>query len=712
MEDGTFIPDESHKLYVFQIHRGYSDASSEDYLGTPYEFESDIKTLDKKELKNLSTAKFSVLPNNFIYLRTKLVSTEITNNIRIHAILRIPEEHFNRETLLEILSNYNREDKNIHQRILFLTDILNTLWYVLENSKDDDDGDESHRLSIEVFKAFVQTVHPLIINKREFGYATEYLDDYIETEFTCKAVFHEFITAFTALIQQDSKEEDELTKYAIMSMKIIFKFIIKSFNLKVRQGSAGEDDKEKLSSLVQEIGKFLVKKIKVRNIFSKAFKAFFDIENVGQLVELVSANSILKILRDIVCSRDSESDPIKFNTITEIINSELFMLMLTGTTELIFDIGKSFILTNVSDTKTVNDRTKENVFNLIKTLYERTKTADIVHDLKQNFYEQLLVELLPLIVKLCSSAIIQVQINKSENTGEILLISLLAELSEESFRKLSEIKKFPDVLDKLLKILQNFTESSVLHSKGYKMRIMVIKGMISLFRRVSSTLSTLARDCTTVPVVETFFSAVCTVITFQYDLLQEQTARTRSDIMKEYGDISRDLTQLLSSALSSLDHDSIYKLVTFDPVKVKVMDSLFLTSVSVRGECQKDLLKFLLKFMESEYFGTDYSGQMNQNMMISFTWLIVKIVQFLKSGSSTSQFTDHKYKQVFKECLTEEYQDFSIASRDKKDVEHFKNKIQIAGRLIGKVHKTLNRETKDFFSLRNGLDYNLGFHKG
>ena len=689
LEDGTFITDESHKLYVFQIHRGYSDASSEDYLGTPYEFESDIKTLDKKELKSLSTAKFSVLPNNFIYLRTKLVSTEITNNIHIHAILRIPEEHFNKETLLEILSNYIREDKNIPQRILFLTDILNTLWYVLENSKDDDDGDESHRLSIEVFKAFVQTVHPLIINKREFGYATEYLDHYIETEFTCKAVFHEFINAFTALIQNDSREGDELTKYAIMSMKIAFKFIIKSFNLKVMQGSAGEEDKKKLSSLVQEIGKFLVKKIKVKNIFSKAFKAFFDIENVRQLVELVSANSILKILRSIVCSRDSESDPIKFNTITEIINSELFMLMLTGTTELIFNIGKSFILTNVSDTKTINDRTKENAFNLIKTLYERTKTADIVDDLKQNFYEQLLVELLPLIVKLCSSAIIQVQVNKSDNTGEILLISLLAELSEESFRKLSLIEKFPDILDKLLKILQNFTESSVLHSVGYKMRIMVIRGMISLFRRINSSLITLTRDCTTV--VETFFSTVCSVITFQHDLLQEQTARTRSDIMEEYGDISKHLTHLLSSALSSLDHDSIYKLVTFDPVKVKVMDSLFLTSVSVRGECQKDLLKFLLKFMESEYFGRDYSGQMTQSMMISFTWLIVKIVQFLKSGSSTSQFTDHKYKQVFKECLKEEYQDFSIAGRDKKDVEHFKNKIQIAGKLIGKVHKTFKQ---------------------
>ena len=182
MENGTFVTDESHKLYVFQIHKGYTDVDSEDYLGIPYEFDSEIKTMDKKELKSLSTAKFSVLPNNFIYLRTKLVSTEITNDKNIHAILRIPEEDFNKNTVLKILSNYNREDNNVHQRILFMTDILKSLWNVLENSTDDD---ESHRLSIEVFKAFVQTVHPLIINKREFGYASEYLDHYIENKTTC-----------------------------------------------------------------------------------------------------------------------------------------------------------------------------------------------------------------------------------------------------------------------------------------------------------------------------------------------------------------------------------------------------------------------------------------------------------------------------------------------------------------------------------------------
>ena len=219
------------------------------------------------------------------------------------------------------------------------------------------------------------------------------------------------------------------------------------------------------------------------------------------------------------------------------------------------------------------------------------------------------------------------------------------------------------------------------------MRIMVTNGMISLFKRINTILPTLTRDCTSV--LETFFSTVCTVITFQHELMQEQTAQTRCDIIEEFGDIRRHLTHLLSSALSSLDHDSIYKLVTFDPVKVKIMDSLFLTSVSVRGECQKDLLKFLLKFMESEYFGTDYSGQMSRNMMISFTWLIVRIVQFIKAGSCTSQFTNHKFKQVFKECVMEEYQDFSIAGMDQKDVEHFKKKIQIAGNLIGKVHKTI-----------------------
>ena len=126
------------------------------------------------------------------------------------------------------------------------------------------------------------------------------------------------------------------------------------------------------------------------NISSKAFKAFFEIENVRLLLQLVPATFIIEILEDLICSTESEPDPLKFNTCTEIINSDL--IVLEGVTEKVFNVGKKFIIKNIPNTKgfnysDVNEKTKDNIFNLTRTLYERSKTTEIADDLKEDFYE-------------------------------------------------------------------------------------------------------------------------------------------------------------------------------------------------------------------------------------------------------------------------------------------------------------------------------------
>ena len=280
MEDGTILTDDVHKLYVFQVHKG-QDLSAEDYLENPYKFDKENKTVDKKDLKSMNTAKFSILSSDFIHLRTKLVSTEITNDKNINDILRIPKENPTKEQILDILSNYNREDNNARKRILFQADILDALWSILENYTLEDDIEAAHKISVHVFQAFVQTVHPLITNKKEFGYAMEYLDNYIETRVSSRTIFNKFINAFIDLIQ--NKENDELTKYALMSMKISFKLIIKAFNIKLTQSSVNIDrDKEKFSSLIQEIGKFQTKMIKLKEDKNNSYYSFCKNKSKGR----------------------------------------------------------------------------------------------------------------------------------------------------------------------------------------------------------------------------------------------------------------------------------------------------------------------------------------------------------------------------------------------------------------------------------------------
>ena len=335
------------------------------------------------------------------------------------------------------------------------------------------------------------------------------------------------------------------------------------------------------------------------------------------------------------------------------------------------------------------------------------------------------MDLLPLIVKLCSVHGVHFtkpegglvnrtdspQQHKSENKVEILIITLIGELSDQSFGKLRESKNFEDILDKLLRILNLFTESSVLHTKGYKMKIMTLNCMIHLFRHLTKLelLNTLIRDSTSV--VVTFFSTVCSVITLQDSLLQEQTSATRRNIQQEYGDIPLDLSAIFCSSIGSLDHQSLYRLVIFQPKEMKILDALLLATISVRGNCQKQLLKLLLRFMESEFFGTDYNGNLSQNMNISFSWLIMRIVQFSKSHSYNSQFTNHHFKQVFKDCVKEEYHDFHLAGADKKDVDNFREKIKIAGELIGKL-KTLEESPSNDIYERYDPDCHSGFYKG
>ena len=54
MEDGTILTDDVHKLYVFQVHKG-QDLSAEDYLENPYKFDKENKTVDKKDLKSMTS---------------------------------------------------------------------------------------------------------------------------------------------------------------------------------------------------------------------------------------------------------------------------------------------------------------------------------------------------------------------------------------------------------------------------------------------------------------------------------------------------------------------------------------------------------------------------------------------------------------------------------------------------------------------------------
>ena len=81
------------------------------------------------------------------------------DDLNINLLLDLPQ---NMENTEEILRNYVNMDINPARKILFMTRIMQVLWKVLESDPSQDRN---------VFDALVQTIHPIITNKTEFGYA-------------------------------------------------------------------------------------------------------------------------------------------------------------------------------------------------------------------------------------------------------------------------------------------------------------------------------------------------------------------------------------------------------------------------------------------------------------------------------------------------------------------------------------------------------------
>ena len=100
---------------------------------------------------------------------------------------------------------------------------MQVLWKVLEADLSQDRN---------IFDALIQTIHPIITNKTEFGYAQEYLESYLENEFNNSNVYDPLIDGFEKMLtiaQEDfqQNQEKEICKYALMSMKLICKILVK-----------------------------------------------------------------------------------------------------------------------------------------------------------------------------------------------------------------------------------------------------------------------------------------------------------------------------------------------------------------------------------------------------------------------------------------------------------------------------------------------------
>ena len=349
-----------------------------------------------KNLKALNSKGFSASTSDVLNVKTTLISTEITNDITIAALLNVDTETTADMKISQTFKQYIKPSSiDSSKRILFMTQILDNLWKILHSIPNE----ENH-----VFSAFVQTVHPILMNKKMFGYAENVLKRYVESKFYCLGLYQQFISSFLYLIQQmESVNAVSVTEYthAMMSMKFIFMFIIKAY--KFNKESDESFGSIHFCHLIQTLGDFLRKRNGNKMLRSQAFKALFDVDTLNIISEIVPGVILVDILKDILEENDTKSrDCNILNAVGEILISDIFFD--DSSQETIFRFAVKLVSCQFPNSSEEYDASfekgplKERALGLIRTLYEVcTKIEN--GKIRANYLKTLTIEIVPHLIK-------------------------------------------------------------------------------------------------------------------------------------------------------------------------------------------------------------------------------------------------------------------------------------------------------------------------
>ena len=684
-ENDTILRDGNYELFVFQIHRGY-DPVAEDYLSKGL-FEYD-RTIKNDKIKKLNDKGFSVNTSDLLVVKSRLISTEMTDDPTIFALLTVDPERFGDAKINDMFSRYiQSSDIDPAKRILFMTKILNSLWSILNTVP----GKEN-----QVFEAFVETIHPIITNKKDFGYASEALERYIETVFNCPEIFLKFIGSFQDMISElDSSEEVKGTRYfnsngkgstyTMMSMKFIFKLLVKSYKLNKEEFESF--DSAPLCQLIQNIGEFLKKRSGSKILLSQTFKALFDVETMNIVSEIVPGILIVNILEDILESEDSKSkDCNKFNAVRDILNSKIFLD--ESSQEAICNVGIKLVSNQFPKSYNAslyhaifsNGPQKEFTLELIKNLYEVCKRIENI-ETREKFVSSMTVKLVPHLISIipakCSETVY-----RNEVLEEVLLITFLSEITEETFENLLENENSESMLNKLFLILQRTSDCPYLPESS-ELRMFAYKNLAEFFKKIAEK-GILSLTDNKMTIVENFFLAVTSIMGAKDLMLECFTKEKYNYIVEKYGDLRIILANILKDCIADFEKEQLFELLRFDSVDTKIMEAFFNASREVSETVGNILISLIFTLVYSEFFALDKwkKNQVNKSIMISYTWFLERV---LKAFRDREVFTDNCFKTMFKACMRKKLESLQEDESNEEDnMKLFQSKI---GTMIKHIDK-------------------------
>ena len=579
------------------------------------------------------------------------------DDLNINLLLDLPQ---NMENTEEILRNYVNIDINPARKILFMTRIMQVLWKVLESDPSQDRN---------VFDALVQTIHPIITNKTEFGYAQEFLERYVEHEFKNPHVYDPIIDGFDKmliLVQEDFQQiqEKEICKYALMSMKLICRIIVKAFINKNSQ------DKDRFEKLVFSVGHYLQSKDSREN-HGKAFRSFFDIENLDVVFLLVKPRTVLDILDATLDQMKEATDPTKYQVVLDLIKSSLFEMEPETLTRISVELIQSSIKPCNSMNYFLNSQLKQALLPLIKTLYERIKTAKIGQ--RHEMLAFLVEQLFPILIKIAPPGM-----PTKGSEEEVLLISFMGEIKAGSLEKLSGIIMNNGHLEKLFKVLQNqrISENSFFTELSFAIRINLLSDISVVLDLLSDYVVKLEFDCySSNAAVTNMFLAISSIACHKDVMFFNLSIQKRNYYTRKYGDIQLFLCKILKKMVDAFFPEKLYKILLYNPFDYDLLEAIFVTSLDVRKEARDIAINLLFTCLEGEYFGTDAeSGRRVRNIQLSYTWFIARVI---KSFRNNTHISDLEYRKSFKQAVDNRQAILNATGFDSQDIENYIRKLQM-----------------------------------
>ena len=326
-EKDTLVCDGQKELLVFQVQKE-REPVVQDYLSTNL-FRHD-STIKKNKLNGKG---FAAATNDKLVVETRLISTQISNQLAVFNLLNADFE--TGSDFDDILWRYTVKKDHVDvcdldeqecrqsksKRILFIIPILEMLWKIATHFPD---------LENKVFDAFIATIHPIKTDSDNFGYAGEYLETYIDSEFRCPDIYEMFVNAFTKMIKNIEYIEagDEFETSKMMCIPLIFRLIVRAYH--VKKDSTGQCDAQIFINLTKAIGDFLRGPVELV-IRKHTFLAFFEVETINLVSEMAPGALVVDILKDIV-EKDNEKNKdlssaqltTRFNAVRSILCSQIY----------------------------------------------------------------------------------------------------------------------------------------------------------------------------------------------------------------------------------------------------------------------------------------------------------------------------------------------------------------------------------------------------